>query len=492
MKKTKLVLQDEVNCRFLDLQPDTRRRIVEALSFIPGYARHTPAFKTGKWDGKVSFATVGGGSSINLLDKIIPIVIEEGYDIEIDDKRVDFPVVFEPIEDDYLEAYVWPEKHRLAGEPIILAEHQVRAANTFLANKQCIMEIATGAGKTIITAALAKRLEETIPGARTLTIVPSKSLVTNTEKDFKLVGLDCGVFFGDRKEWGHQHIVATWQSLSQFAKKNRRKQLEIDRSFFDLINNVVAVIVDEAHSSKAVELKKLLSDPNGAAHLPVRWGMTGTIPDEKYEQYSMLGAIGPITEDKITAKELQDAEVLSQCHITIKQTDESHLKFEDYASANKFLVSDDRRMEWLSAYVEELAKTGNVLVLHEKIVTGEKLKKFIPDLVALEGKASLKKREAEYDKFADDTKLILSATYGIAAVGINIPAIHHLILVEAGKSIVRVIQSVGRGLRRTNEKLHVDIHDICSTNTFSNRHLNERKKRYKAAEYPFSIDKVSY
>lgn len=492
MPKTTLVLADEVNCRFLDLEPSTRRKIVEALSFTPGYARHTPAFKMGRWDGKISFATVGAGTYINLLDKVLPIVIEDGYEIEVRDERLEFPVLFEPIEDDFLEEYVWPAKHRLAGEPIILAEHQVRAANNFLANTQSIMEIATGAGKTIITAALAKKVEQAIPGGRTLTIVPSKSLVVNTEDDFRLVGLDVGVFFGDRKEWGHQHIVATWQSLSVFAKKNKRKQIEVDRALQDLLQGVVAVIVDETHSAKAVELKALLSDPYGCANVPIRWGMTGTIPDEKYEEYAILGVVGPIMEEKITAKELQDNEVLSQCHIHIQQTDEAHLVFEDYAQANKFLVSDPDRMAWLAEFCQDLSKTGNVLILHANIVTADMLKKNIPDLKVVDGSLKLSKRTDEYDSIKDDTQVILAATYGVAAVGINIPAIHHLVLVEAGKAIVRVIQSVGRGLRRTNEKLHVDIHDVCSTNKFSKRHLAERKKRYKNAEYPFTTNKITY
>ena len=491
MKKTKLVLQDEVNCRFVDLEPSTRRKVVECLSFTPGYARHTPAFKMGRWDGKISYATVGGGTYINLLDKVIPVVEADGYEIELDDRRVPFPVQFTPVDENYLSEFAWPDDHRLAGEPIILAEHQVRAVNTYLTNPQAMMSIATGAGKTILTAALATKVQETIPGGRTLTIVPNKSLVGQTEDDFRLCGLDVGVYFGDRKEWGHQHIVATWQSLSVFAKKNKQKRIEIDRGFLDLLKGVVAVVVDEAHSAKAVELKNLLSDPNGGANIPLRWGMTGSVPDEEYEFFAILGVLGPVVGE-ITAKELQDKDVLSSCHIHVKQTDESHLVFEDYHAANKFLVTDQSRMEWLAEFVTELSKTGNVLILHEKIATAEVLNDLIEDLVVVDGSNSLKKRKQKYSAFSDDTKIIAAATYGVAAVGINIPALHHVVLIECGLSIVRVLQSIGRGLRRTNIKHHVDIYDICSTNKFSKKHLAERKKRYKKAEYPFSIDHISY
>lgn len=491
MKKTTLVLQDEVNCRFLDLEPATRRKIVEALSFTPGYARHTPAFKMGRWDGKISFATVGGGSYINLLDRILPIVEKDGYQIELDDKRVPFPVEFEEIDEFYLCDYQWPEKHRLAGEDIILADHQVRAINTYLREKQAMQSISTSAGKTIITAALAKKIEETIPGGRTLTIVPNKSLVGQTEADFKLIGLDVGVFFGERKEWGHQHIVATWQSLSVFAKKNKRKQIEVDRSFLDLLSGVVAVVVDEAHSAKGIELRSLLSDPNGGANIPLRFGMTGSVPDEQYEFFAILGVIGPVMGE-ITAKELQEKEILSSCHIHIQQTDEAKLEFRDYHEAHNFLVTDENRMAWLADYCRNLSMTGNVLILHEKIETAKVLGRFFNDLLVVNGDTALKKRNELYSRFDDDTKLIMVATYGVAAVGINIPALHHIVLIEAGKSVVRVIQSCGRGLRRTNIKLHVDIHDICSTNKFSKSHLAIRKKRYDKVEYPYTVHKVVY
>jgi superfamily II DNA or RNA helicase len=491
MKKTTLVLQDEVNCRFLDLDPETRRKVVQSLEFMPGYARHTPAFKMGRWDGKISFATVGGGTYINLLDRVLPVVAAAGYDISLDDRRVPFPVQFEEVEEDYLSYAVWPVGHRLEGEPIMLLDHQVRAINTYLIEKQCMMSISTSAGKTIITAALAKKVEDTIPGGRTLTIVPNKSLVGQTEDDFKLVGLDVGVFFGDRKEWGHQHIVATWQSLSVFAKKNRQKRIEIDRGFLDLLSGVVAVVVDEAHSAKGIELRNLLSDTNGGANIPLRWGMTGSVPDEDFEFFAILGVIGPVMGE-ITAKELQDKEILSSCHIHVKQTDESNLKFKDYHEAHSFLVRDELRMSWLAGYCEKLQKTGNVLILYEKIDTGDILKSFIDGLVIVNGGTSLKKRKAAYDNFNDDTRICCAATYGVAAVGINIPSLHHIVLIEAGKSVVRVIQSVGRGLRRTKIKLHVDIHDICSTNQFSNKHLKERIKRYEKVQYPWDIEKIKY
>ena len=103
-----------------------------------------------------------------------------------------------------------------------------------------------------------------------------------------------------------------------------------------------------------------------------------------------------------------------------------------------------------------------------------------------------KDRKDEYDEVAEAQSKIILATYGVAAVGINIPRIVNLVLIEPGKSFVRVIQSIGRGIRKAADKDHVEIWDITSSAKFSKRHLTQRKKFYKEANYPFSIAKINY
>jgi superfamily II DNA or RNA helicase len=101
-------------------------------------------------------------------------------------------------------------------------------------------------------------------------------------------------------------------------------------------------------------------------------------------------------------------------------------------------------------------------------------------------------RKDHYDDINEGTNIILVATYGVAAVGLNIPRIFNLVLLEPGKSFVRVIQSIGRGVRKANDKDHVEIWDIASTAKYSKKHLNERKVFYKEANYPFTLEKVDY
>jgi hypothetical protein len=112
--------------------------------------------------------------------------------------------------------------------------------------------------------------------------------------------------------------------------------------------------------------------------------------------------------------------------------------------------------------------------------------------VFVSGATKAKDRQDEYDEVAEATGKIIVATYGVAAVGINIPRIFNLVLIEPGKSFVRVIQSIGRGIRKAEDKDHVQIWDITSTCKFAKRHLTKRKQFYKEANYPFSAEKLEW
>ena len=101
-------------------------------------------------------------------------------------------------------------------------------------------------------------------------------------------------------------------------------------------------------------------------------------------------------------------------------------------------------------------------------------------------------RKEEYDDVATSTNKVIVATYGVAAVGINIPRIFNLILIEPGKSFVRVIQSIGRGIRKADDKDFVQIWDLTSTCKFAKRHLTKRKAFYKDANYPFEVEKLDW
>jgi len=205
--KCKIILKDEVNCKIEGLDVSTRRKCEKELKFFLPYAFHVPAYKLGRWDGCQSYFSVGGVTYTNLLDKVLPIIVEQGYEIDIDDLRnihnFDFPIVDETT----FQNRLWPEKHQMAGQPITLRDYQITIVNKFLSTPHCLQEIATGAGKTLITAALSERVEQY---GRSIVIVPNKDLVRQTADDYANLGLDVGVYFGDKKQIGHTHTICTW------------------------------------------------------------------------------------------------------------------------------------------------------------------------------------------------------------------------------------------------------------------------------------------
>lgn len=490
LKTCKLIIKDEVNASFEGLEPKVRRDCSNALKFFIHAARHMPAFKLGRWDGCVTMFALNGNTYVNLLDRVLPIIIDAGYEIELDDHRVarhfEFPEVDEEYITDHAPNPVWPAGHPAAGKAIMLRDYQVEIVKTFIENPQCIQEIATGAGKTLLTATLSHLCEA---HGRTIIIVPNKSLVDQTEADYKNLGLDVGVYYGDRKDYNKKHTICTWQSLAIMDKNSKKGTLKPTQQDIDTFTkDVVAVMVDETHMAKAEQLKNLLCGP--FANVPIRWGLTGTVPKEEHDFITILASLGPV-KNRLAAKDLMDMGVLAQCHVEILQLMDT-VEFDSFHEENNFLVTDPNHLDWLSEFTIKTAETGNTLILVNRVETGKELEERIPDSVFVYGNVKSGDRKEAYDDIADSDNNIIIASYGVAAVGINIPRIFNLILVEPGKSFVRVIQSIGRGIRKAQDKDYVQIYDVASTCKFSAKHVTHRKKIYKEANYPHSVRKVDY
>ena len=148
MSNCKLIIKDEVNVKFEGLAVETRRKIVNKLKFDLPYARHMPAFKLGRWDGTVSFFGIGGNGYLAHLDVALPIVENDGYDIEVIDQRIAPNLEFDKITENYWadQGKTWPKGHPEEGKPIVLRDYQYDVVNKFLENPQALQEVATGAG----------------------------------------------------------------------------------------------------------------------------------------------------------------------------------------------------------------------------------------------------------------------------------------------------------------------------------------------------------
>ena len=493
MPNCKVIIKDEVNVKIENLDLTVRKLLVKKFKYEDPTARYRPAYKLGRWDGTVSFFGLGGTTYLSLLDQVLEELEKRNYYIEVEDLRTSPVLEFEKISEDFWGESCWPEGHRFAGDPIRLRDDQVMVINKFLENPQCIQEIATGFGKTITTATLAKICEKY---GRTITIVPNKSLVEQTEEDFINVGLDVGVYYGDRKDIGKTHTICTWQSLNILEKKSQDNDEIL--SLAEFLDGVECVMVDEVHMAKAEVLKKLLTQ--NLSNASIRWGLTGTVPKEDFEFQSLRCSLGEVVH-RVAAHELQEKGVLAQCHVNVIQTAEWK-EFSSYPEELKFLVTDADRMRYIADLIKGISDTGNTLVLVDRIECGQTLQINLsslfsllgekPDVAFVSGAVKTKDRKTEYDEIKTSTNKIIVATYGVAAVGINIPRIFNLVMVESGKSFTRVIQSIGRGIRKADDKDFVQIWDITASTKYAKRHLTERKKFYKDAKYPFEIQKVKY
>jgi len=484
----KLIIRDEVNIKFEGLSLDARKKLANSFKYVDPTARYRPAYKLGRWDGSVTMFGLGGNGYLSQLEKCLEILTNMDIDIdELEDLRTTRKIEFTPVTETYWadQGKVWPKGHQQEGKPIMLRDYQVDAINTFLTNTQALQEIATGAGKTITTATLSQLAEKY---GRTITIVPNKSLVEQTEEDFISVGLDVGVYYGDRKDLNKTHTICTWQSLNILDKKSKNWDAEVAVTLAEFLDGVKTVIVDEVHMAKAEVLKNLLTQ--NLCNAPIRWGLTGTVPKGEFEAEPIFASIGPVVGG-IKAHELQEKGVLSNCHVNVVQMIDLP-EFKTYQEELKYLVTDSNRMKYISKLIKGIANSGNTLVLVNRIDSGKFLVEEIEDAVFISGEVKTKDRKDEYDEIKTSDNKIIVATYGVAAVGINIPRIFNLILLEPGKSFVRVIQSIGRGIRKAEDKDFVQIWDLTSTCKWAKRHLTERKKFYKEAKYPFNIEKTDW
>jgi superfamily II DNA or RNA helicase len=484
MTDCKIIIKDEVNCKIEGLELTERRKLMKMFEYeVPG-AKYQPAVRLGRWNGKVSFFSLGGSSYINLLDRIIPVLDQANYNIELVDLRETVHNFnFTQITESTFANKTWPKTHPKAGQPVEFRDYQVEIVNNFLANPQSVQEVATGAGKTLMTAALSYSVQDY---GRSIVVVPNKSLVVQTEEDYINLGLDVGVYFGDRKDIGKQHTICTWQSLNNMMKAT--KAGEADLTIGEFLEGVICVMIDEAHMAQADALKTMLTGP--MSHIPIRWGLTGTIPKEKFQSEALFVSIGNLI-GKLSASELQDRGVLAKCHVNIIQLQDL-VEFSNYQSELKHLLEDPTRLDTIAELIMNIKGSGNTLILVDRVNAGKELIDRIPDAVFVSGGTKLTERKEEYDEFATSDDKVAVATYGVAAVGINIPRIFNLVLVEPGKSFVRVIQSIGRGIRKAEDKDFVQIWDLTSSCKFAKRHLTKRKEFYKDAHYPFSIEKLKY
>jgi len=458
-------VDDEVNCRIGGLRPEHLELLWEKFGlFVEGYF-HMPAYQLRRWDGKIRFFDKRGKTYTKLLDEIIPYLVTWGYEVNINDKRVALPPIPDRIEADFFGlANEADENDRFSFRP-----YQLEVTNALLEAGSGIAVCATGSGKTSICAALAIVLYA--HGFQTIVIVPSSDLVDQTaeefRKKFKHLDVPVGVYSGSEKDIDQPIVIATWQSLQNAPHY---------MTFFQ------AVIVDEAHGARALVIKELINEHG--KNIVYRYGCTGTLPKDPADRFSLKVSIGQVIRE-VSAAFLIKEGYLSSIEIKPIEMQDVSEEMPDYASEKAYLSKHEDRLADLAMMIREAqAQYGNTMVLINSIPQGQALEELIPDSTFLFGESEKDLRKINYKQYAERDDVILLASSGIASTGISIDRIFCLILIDTGKSFVRCIQSVGRGLRKKGDKNHLVVIDVYSKMKFSRKHFRERKKYYVEAEYP--------
>jgi superfamily II DNA or RNA helicase len=484
-KSVTITLKNEVQCIVSGLHPDDSKYFEDQFAYLSEGYFFKPKYKLGVWDGKVRFFTSAGNTYNHLLDQIIPTIKSFGYKIKLNDKRVGVFEEVDPIDKDYFQHITNPKTN----EPYQIRPYQIEAVNKLTADGGGIVVAATSAGKTTINAALVDLYGK--KGLRSITVVPNISLVSQTTKAFRAFELDVGEYSGDLKDTNHLHVVSTWQALQYNPK---------------MVSEFDVLVIDECQGAKANVIGTLIKEyGKNIAH---RFGLTGTFPKNKADAMTIntsLGFIkytipaevlikdGWLATPNITIIQLDDQDRFNQLLRETSKPNNDTEKF-TYDNETAFLQQDKVRLQWIADFVIEKgsAYKGNVLCLVNSIKIGKKLSKIIPSSKFLYGKDKQKVRQAVYDLFETFNDLIVIATVQIAGVGLSIDRIFNLIFIDGGKSFVRVIQAIGRGLRIGKDKDSVDIIDICGNLEYSRRHLSARIKYYKEAKYKHKKIVVNY
>lgn len=488
-------INDEVNCVVMGLKKEHREYFWSEYGVhVPGY-NFAPKYQMGVWDGKIRFFSKTGQTYLYLLDDIIPRIIRLGYKIKLSDNRKAAAVHPELIDENFFSNII-DEK---TGKPWVMRDYQVEMVNALISEGNGIGIAGTGGGKTSMTAALALAYEKAA-GLKSIIIVPDKNLTVQTVREYAFFGLDVGQYSGDKKDLDHQHIVSTWQSL------NNNKTL---------IQHFGVVVVDECHGAKAKVIKELLV--KYGHDIPYRFGVTGTLPKEKSDAMGVHTSLGP-KRYEIKAHQLISDGHLANIHIHIFQLksdlgpeyqqyldDDPELPlltysqfrdqyFRDWTMEKNYLHGLEDRAQWIADKIEERRSggKGNTLCLVNGIKYGKKLAKMIDGAIFLHGKDQMKVRQEAYGFFKDRDDVVVIATIQIASTGLDIPRIFNLFYIDVGRSFIRTIQTIGRGLRKAHDKDHVNVYDICSDTKHSRRHLGERMKFYKEAKYPNKKHAIEY
>lgn len=461
--------------------------------------RFNPLVKRGVWDGYVSYIK---------NDKYIPAGLwKEVYDIA---KKFQFEIQFKNLthifdknidQDDFTK---WAVEF-FDGHELTPRDYQIETAFRILKFRKCMAELATSAGKTLISFLVVAYMIEKGLANRLLFIVPNVSLVLQATEDFQDYNLRNRIklkiqqiYAGKKLRPNKNLIIGTYQSL-----------IKKDKEFF---SDFDAVVVDETHKAKAASIKTILSKCTAARY---RFGLSGTIPKPgTLDRLTLMSYTGPLINE-VNASFLQGKGHIAKCKVSVLEMDyapdatkQAFAELADNRYDRKkvfglecnYIINSDERLNFITNVIEKTTK--NSLVLFYRIEHGEKiyerLRQTNKQVYYVDGGTDKEIREAYKSKMEGRNDVILVASFGTFSTGISIKNIHNIFFTESFKSEIIIRQSIGRGLRLHKEKDVLSIVDFVDNFCYDGwknylyKHGDARQKIYKEQKFPYDVKKVNF
>lgn len=480
----------KVNDVYIKLECDggIRQELADYFTFyVPGY-KFMPAFRNKMWDGKIRlFDLRTHALYVGLYSHLKHFAEERGYELEGDNlsklQKICSVDVLEFVKELDL--------------PFPPYDYQVTAVTTALQNQRRMLLSPTGSGKSLIIYIL-MRMYLTTKHKRALIIVPTTSLVEQLSSDFMNYGQNDGAF---SEKWIHKIysgkekdpispiVVTTWQSIYKMPKQ-----------WFDQFGMVIG---DEAHTFQA---KSLTSIMEKLTDCPYKIGTTGTLDGTLTHRLVLEGLFGPVYQ-VTTTKALMDDDKLAQLNIkalVLKYSDEECKLVKDkvYSEEIDFIVSHSKRNNFIKNLA--LDQTGNTLVLFNLVEKhGKPLFKLIRDAASedrkvfyVSGETDVTDREAIRGITEKEKNAIIVASLGTFSTGINIKNLHNIVFASPSKSQIKVLQSIGRGLRKADDGRDCTLYDLCddlhwkTKKNYTLVHAGIRIQLYTKEKFNYKIHEV--
>jgi len=465
----------------VDAEPHVYYELADQFTFeVPG-AKFMPTYQKKYWDGKIRlFNTQSGEVYIGLLDRIVQFCKDHGYTYEfVESKYYGLPFeVNDKISKEGVKDYMTAiSKHKPR-------DYQIDGVYDALRNNRKLLVSPTASGKSLMIYSIIRYFVEN--KKNTLIVVPTTSLVEQMYKDFADYGWNVGsychkVYAGRERETDSQVIITTWQSIYKLPRK-----------YFERFDVVVG---DEAHQFKSKSLVAIMTKLGNAKY---RFGFTGTLDGSETHKWVLEGLFGP-SYKIIKTDELMKKGHLATLDINVLLLKHPPNKFENFEDEVQYIITHEKRNRLIRNLALDLK--GNTLILFARVEAhGEPLYEMINSNVVEErhvffvhGGVDTQDRERVREITEQEDNAIIVASYGTFSTGINIKNLHNIIFASPSKSRIRNLQSIGRVLRKGNQKTRATLYDIAddistkSRKNYTLNHLIERIKIYNEENFNYDI-----